>query len=200
MAQGLDANNNLTDYGGHLKEDGYMWVGRYINPGKSQPLTNAEAQTLTADGLYIVSIWEQGSPTQVGYFTTGAGTNAGNGAVSAAQSIGQPTGTPIYFAVDYDASSSDLPSIGGYFSALHSIVRAAGYFVGVYGSGLVCQFLSEQGTVSKTWLSQSTDFAGYQEWKPNADIIQGAETTVLGLDVDLDASAGDAGGWQIAAA
>lgn len=199
MANGLDANNDLSDYAGHLKQEGYAWVGRYINPGKSEPLTHAEAQKLSQAGLYIVSIWEQGSPTQVGYFNTAAGTHAGNGAVSAAKSIGQPLAFPIYFAVDYDAVESDLTAMGDYFAALRVPVRAAGYFVGVYGSGLVCEYLSDKGYVSHTWLAQSRGWAGYASWKPHASIVQGGETTVLGLDVDLDQSGGNAGGWQIKA-
>ncbi len=199
MAQGLDADNTLTDYAGALLNAGYIWVGRYINPGKAEPLTHAEASHLNTMGLFVVSIWEEGSPTHIGYFTTDRGTEDGTGAVSAAQSIGQPAGTPIYFAVDYDAAESDLTQIGEYFIALHSIVRNANYFVGVYSSGLVCQYLSNIGYVSQTWLSQSKGFAGYSTWLPNANIVQGIETTFDGLDVDLDSSNNDAGGWKIAA-
>ena len=53
MTQGLDSNDELTDYGGHLKELGYVWGGRYIDPNKPMALTMAEAQQLTNDGLYI---------------------------------------------------------------------------------------------------------------------------------------------------
>ena len=189
MSQGLDANNNLTDYAGHLADLGFNFVGRYINPGKAEPLTTAEINALTAHDIYAVSIWEQGSPTSPLYFQTDRGVSDGDAAVTAAQSIGQPAGTPIYFAVDYDASPGDLPSIASYFSAVHQRVRSAGYFVGVYGSGIVCRDLSEIGWVSKT-------FAGYDDWKDKADIVQGVETRILGLDVDLDTANGDAGGWM----
>jgi hypothetical protein len=214
MSQGLDSDSDLTNYGGDLTSAGYSWVGRYINPGKSEPLTGSEAQALSKAGLYIVSIWEQGSPTESDYFTTQAGTDAGNGAVTAAQSIGQPAGTSIFFSVDYDATEDDLTDIGSYFAALHPIVRADGYYVGVYGSGTVCQYLWEQGyvgyisnnkTIPLTWLAMSVDYTGYTDWFPMASIVQilGASDdgsfTVDDLDVDLDISNGDVGGWQITA-
>lgn len=198
MSKGLDANGDLRMYANKLAGLGYSFVCRYINPGKLQPLTVTESQALSDVGLYIISIWEEGSPIHPGYFNADRGGADGSGSVSAAQYLGQPVGTPIYFAVDYDAASEDLPAIASYFSAVHSRVKAAGYAVGVYGSGLVCQDLSQIGWVSKTWLSQSRGFAGYDEWKDQADILQGVETQVLGLDVDLDTANGDAGGWQSA--
>ena len=198
MAKGLDANQDMTDWAGQLVQEGFGFVGRYINHGKSQPLTTSEAQHLSTEGLYLVSIYEKGSPTEAAYFTIQRGAQDGNAAVQAAKATGQPTGTPIYFAVDYDADRCDLNTICDYFKNVFTTVRGAGYFVGVYGSGMVCKTLTEQGWVHYTWLAQSRGWAGYDDWHDSASIVQGAETTWHGIDVDLDTSSGDAGGWQVA--
>lgn len=202
MSRGLDANNHLTDYAGHLKQDGYDFVGRYINPGKAEPLNREEASALTAAGLWIVSIWEQGNPTSREYFGVTRGHQDGMGALYAAQQLGQPIGTPVYFAVDYDADDVDVVTITDYFRAVREVLTGAGYSAGVYGSGMICQHLSSVGYVSHTWLSQSKDWHAddYADWLPHADIVQGEETTVRGLDVDLNSSNGNAGGWQLAIA
>ncbi len=195
--KGIDADVSLMDWGGALVADGFTWVARYINPGKSQPLTVAEAAHLSAQGLYIVSAWEQGSPTTDGYFSADSGMATGAAAVLVATALGQPKGTPIYFAVDYDAEIADLPDIRAYIQNIQARVKLAGFVCGVYGSGLVCEYLYQSGFVSKTWLAQSTGFTGYTAWRDKADIVQGIEMNWNGLDVDLNESAGDAGGWQV---
>ena len=104
--------------------------------------------------------------------------------------------TPIYFVVDYDASDADMVALGEYFRIVYNQVRNAGYYVGVYGSGLVCQHLSSLGYTSHTYLAESHGWMDYEDWLPYACLIQTGETTVRGLDVDLVTSNGDGGGWQ----
>jgi Domain of unknown function (DUF1906) len=85
--------------------------------------------------------------------------------------IGQPAGTPIYFAVDYDASQADVSGvISQYFRGIADAFNTIGsnnpaYSVGVYGSGLVCSSLLNAGFVRFTWLSQSTGFRGSKTFK-----------------------------------
>jgi hypothetical protein len=82
--------------------------------------------------------------------------------------MGQPPGTAIYFAVDYDASLSHLPAISGYFSAVRSQLDAAVYQVGIYAGGTVCQSIKEnQGLATFSWLAESTGWLGshtYTTW------------------------------------
>lgn len=193
MSQGLDANQDLRNKIGALQAAGIKWVARYINP-KADPLTAGEAAALRAAGIWIVSVWEYGSPTSADYFTAERGQQHGLMALDRARSVGQPEDGVIYATVDYDAEEDDLPGIIAYFKAMRAALIGS-YTLGVYGSGRVCRVLSEQGLVNKTWLTQSTGFAEYDSWKPHATIVQGRETMLAGVDVDLDTSNGAAGGW-----
>lgn len=77
-------------------------------------------------------------------------------AISQAKAYGQPTGSTIYFSVDYDASASEIDgNIKSYFQKLKSILSLAGYTPGVYGSSLTCKKLKKAGIVDYTWLSMS---------------------------------------------
>lgn len=208
MAAGFDCVNDLTAYGTAIRESGYVWVGRYLDTGSLSSLkvylSPNEAQCLSRAGLTIISIFESDTIDSA-YFTSDRGEQDGKAAVAAAKNVAQPAeGTPIYFAVDFDAKESDLDAIGTYFEAARAQVKNAGYVAGVYGSGKVCKYLSEIGYVSNTWLAESTGWAGYNDWFPQASIVQMFETNLNfsngssqdDLDVDLGMSNGHAGGWE----
>ena len=67
----------------------------------------------------------------------GAAAGTSDGAVAYAQAIavGQPEGTAIYFAVDYDATSSDYAAIEAYLKAAQQQL-GSGYKAGVLA--LIC--------------------------------------------------------------
>ena len=184
-----------------IKAAGYTSVGLYyfMSSAFKVMLTRELAEKISAAALYIFSVWENGFPTAGDYFTAAQGASDGKRAALCGLSVGQPAETPIYFAVDYDAAESDLPGITAYFEALRPRLQADGYTAGVYGSGLVCRHLSELGLVSKTWLSESTGFAGHADWLPHADIVQGHSTQLFGMDIDTDTTNGSAGGFQVSA-
>lgn len=196
--KGLDSPKNLAPHAADLVAKGYGWVARYLFDHSSfkDLLTHSEAVALSKAGLYIVSVWENGFPTTDGYFTAAQGGIDGAHAARHAFDAGQPAGTPIYFAVDHDVDPHiTLP----YFQQVRVGLRGAGahYLAGVYGSGAVCELLHNGGFVSHTWLSQSKGWRGYLDEKAVADIVQGSEVGVVGIDVDLDVSDGAAGGWRV---
>jgi hypothetical protein len=168
MKKGFDAGTNLTTFAAPLATAGYSFVCRYYNvnnPAKN--LTLSEAQTLSAAGLTIVSVWENGFPTSVDYFSHDKGVQDGQAAYQYAFStIGQPQLTPIYFAVDYDASQDDIDGvISDYFKGVQEGFNTAGggipvFLIGVYGSGLVCSSLLAANLASYSWLAQSTGWRG----------------------------------------
>ena len=64
-----------------------------------------------------------------------------------ARAVGQPNGSAIYFAVDYNAPERDIVgAVQQYFRGVRAALAAAGggsppYRVGVYGSGAVCTYM-----------------------------------------------------------
>ena len=84
-------------------------------------------------------------------------------AVRQAKAIGQPAGTAIYFAVDFNFHRTDTVTrkrLLIYFQTVHRIVKGAGYLLGAYGSGDALALLRQQSLVDFTWLSASRGYAG----------------------------------------
>ena len=178
--------------------EGYTAVGcYYFNHSQIKDLLTYPLARTIAQHLYLFSIYENGSPTTDQYFSASKGFFDGKIAVMCAQNAHQPKDSCVYATCDYDAPESALPAIKVYLAAFRKELIAAGYKVGIYGSGLVCRACKEAGLVEYTFLSQSTGFPGYQEWLPYADIIQGPEIHLLGLDIDTGTTKPTgAGGWK----
>lgn len=181
-----------------LQQQAIAFVGRYYSrttQTAGKKLTAAEAKSLSAGGLTIVTVYEDG-PTSYGYFSASRGTADANGAVQQAQAVGQPKGTAIYFTVDYDAAADEIAdNITDYFRA---VVAAVGkkYAVGVYGSGAVCAAITSAGFAKYAWLAQSTGWDGYHAFT-TWNIKQGPEQAVCGLNSDTDIALGDFGGFRV---
>lgn len=200
MAKGFDTAQDCTAHGQQIKDAGYEFVARYYFSGISHEkvkLSRAEALHLSSMGLYLVSVFENAGD-HAGYFSGTQGQADGVSAFGYAHdTIGQPNGTPVYFAVDFDATENDLWKIGPYFEGIRRWMHNnGGYAVGVYGSGFVCRRLKELGLVSFTWLAQSRGWSEsetYTGW----NIKQFASSTFVDMDIDLDISNGNGGGWRI---
>lgn len=198
MSKGFDSISDCTSHGVQIKSSGYSFVGRYYFSGISHvktKLSYKEAKHLSDLGIYLVAVFENASNHKE-YFSLVQGTLDGASAFSCAENtIKQPLGTPIYFTVDYDASEQDLTQrIIPYFKGIRQ--SKGEYLVGVYGSGFICRRLKELGLVHFTWLAQS---GGWSESKTYSDwnINQGNTTTLFGMDIDLDQSNNNAGGFKV---
>jgi hypothetical protein len=169
--KGLDTTIELTRYAQALRQmHGFDFALRYYSHNAAKNLSLGEARALSSAGMQVGVVWET-SGTHPGFFTLAQGVADGGAAYRMAREvIGQPSGSAIYFAVDYDASQADLDGpVSNYFTGVHAALFAAGggqsqYQVGVYGSGLTCRTLRERGVAALSWLSQSTGFAGSQAW------------------------------------
>jgi hypothetical protein len=179
--KGLDTTLELTRYAAALREQhGFDFALRYYSHNAAKNLSLGEARALSAAGMQIGVVWET-SGTHPGFFTLAQGVADGSAAFRMArEAIGQPFGSAIYFAVDYDASQADLDGpVSNYFTGVHAGLFAAGagqpsYQVGVYGSGLCCRTLRERGAAAFSWLSQSTAYAGSDAYARSLqyDLIQ----------------------------
>jgi len=205
MSHGFDTTEDCTAHAEAIRSVGFRFVGRYyfdiVSHAKTK-LTRSEAEALSAAGLFVVAVFENG-PDHPGYFSRAKGVSDGTAAFRyAADHIEQPQNSPIYFAVDYDASAADLSGvIADYFDGIAEAFAAekgdaAAYPIGVYGSGLACTRLLASGAATFAWLAQSTGWAGFATFT-HWNLKQGPSKTRVGLPVDLDESQGKGGGFQI---
>ena len=196
MALGCDTATTLTAARlQSLVNDKYTFVGRYL--AGSYVMSSAEAKRISNTGLYIISIWEKGKPTRPSYFTAAQGTTDGQSAISAAKALGQPAGTPIYFTVDYDASSSDIKGpITTYLQAVKKVFEDDNHYyaLGLYGSGSVLSYF--KNTYTYTWLAGATAWRGSDTFTGWFIKQYANGTTIDSFTVDKDDSNGSAGGWK----
>ncbi len=196
----IDTPFNTTSKVSCLASNGVRTVIRYYNFSNSlnfpeKCLQLAEAQALSTQGLQIAVVFQQ-RQNQVGDFTEAKGVAAGRRAYRHAQdSIGQPTGSVIYFSVDFDASNGEtannvVPYFAGIKRAFHE--ESGGhpeYRTGAYGSGFVCGALREKGLIELTWLAMSRGFRGTREALTAGEfhLAQRAPAAALcGLGVDFN--------------
>lgn len=201
LTSGVDASVSCAPIAGRLKSSGRSFVCRYYaNSGKKR-LTANEAKVLSSAGLRVVAVWEDGYPTKAAYFSYAKGVDDGSSAYHDAISLGQPSGSAIYFAVDFDASEAEVTGvISDYFRGIAAGFAAISqgapvYLIGVYGSGLTCSSIRTQDLAKYSWLSLSTGWRGYsfRAW----NITQKPGKPVMGIALDYDEATDDSGGFTI---
>lgn len=200
--QGIDLPTDASDVLYQLKNSRFEFVARYYREPVSRwpALSAAEAQRLSSQGLKIVAVWESHS-RKPSHFTYSTGFYDATTAYREAVAAGQPAGSAIYFAVDFNAQSQWLPAIDDYFRGIAGGFAAASggnsqYAVGVYGSGAVCDALKRTGLAKYTWLSNSiawTGSIGYEDW----NIRQGGMWPELSFNHDADEARNEYGGFQL---
>jgi Domain of unknown function (DUF1906) len=207
LPTGIDVAGDVTEQLPQLKAAGISFVFRYLATFthiKGKILTLAEAQAISRAGLKIGTVWENGEPTTAEYFTADQGKDDAIAALQVASSRGQPKATPIYFAVDCDLSFDAISTrLFNYFVGLRNGM-AESYQIGVYGSGLVCEKMTDWALASYSWVAGAKDWAGYDDFLSRATIVQGPlPKALLGIglpesDSDGDiATTDDYGGFQV---
>jgi hypothetical protein len=193
MVKGIDYTRALTlEVSKQVKSEGYDFVARYLAPDTSawKKLTNNEAKTLTQAGLKIVSVWETTADRALGGAT--AGTTDGKLALAEAIKIGQPKGSTIYFAVDFDATSSQFATVTAYLKAAAKEISE--YKMGVYGSYTVVEEVARLGICQSYWQTYAWSRG---KKSSHANIYQYKnDTVILGFSCDLNESYGGEGWWN----
>jgi len=204
-ARGIDMATDSSDVVSQLQ--GRRWldfVARYYrDPASRWPALSAdEARMLSANNMRVVAVFESHSHRRE-YFSYAAGYADGMTAYREARAVGQPPNSAIYFAVDFNAYQPDLAGpVDQYFRGVNAgmIAAAAGrrpdYRVGVYGSGAVCDYLKRTHLAQYAWLSNSTAWAGYNDFT-GWDIRQGMRAPGLSFDQDSNEARGDYGGFLV---
>ncbi|WP_159887037.1 glycoside hydrolase domain-containing protein [Paenibacillus puerhi] len=192
MAKGFDCAAPLNAATAKLfASQGFTFVGRYLaEAGSWKGLSPSEAQLIMEAGLYIVSFFERyANRVREG---AAAGTADGRLALQYAREVGQPPGSAIYAAVDYDAPPSDFPAIAAYLEAFDAAI--VGYELGVYGSYRVVKAMHERGLASK--LMQTYAWSRGLKYDPISIYQYKNDVIVNGIGIDYNESNGDAGGWK----
>jgi hypothetical protein len=193
MGKGFDTAIKLTiDKAREFAAQGFIFVGRYLdNPTSWKALTAQEAHYITDAGMFIVSFYERWASR----VREGAEASAMDGrhAFALARQVGQPEGSAIYPAVDYDAPESDYDRIEAYLRAFDAEIE--GYEMGVYGSYAVCKAMYERGITRK--IMQTYAWSRGQVFEHNSIYQYQNDVIVNGIGIDRCESNGDAGGWRV---
>ena len=200
---GIDMATDSSDVLNQLKGSHLGFVARYYrDPASRWPaLSPSEAQRLSSLGLNIVAVLETHSQRPE-FFSYSSGYNNALAAYSQARTVGQPPGSAIYFAVDFDARHEALAAVVDYFRGVNAGLAAAGrgrpaYRIGVYGSGAVCGAVKQARLAQYSWLTNSSAWSGtrsYGDW----NIRQTARWPDLSFDHDGDEARDDYGGFRLA--
>lgn len=202
-ARGIDMALDSRDVAQELKGSGLHFVARYYRSPMSRwpTLSAEEARTVSENGMKLVAVWEYLS-NRPEHFTYERGFSDAITAYQQARAIGQPSGSAIYFAVDYNAPERDIAgAVNQYFRGVRAGLTAAGggvlpYRVGVYGSGAVCAYLKRFRLADYAWLSASLSWFGSREFG-DWNIRQGSRSTLLSFDHDVNEAKDDYGGFTV---
>lgn len=173
-----------------IKAAGYDFVCRYYSRDPSKNLTRAEADALTAEGLWIVGNWEYYANDALGGYAAGVA-NA-KLARSLADACGQPAARPIYGSDDWDVTPAQEPIVTDYLRGWDSVLGVGE--VGEYAGFYPLRVQRDAGVTSWEW--QPLAWSGGQ-WEPRVNIRQTGFAVVGGVQVDVnEAWTADYGQWQ----
>jgi len=146
MEEGFDCATKLSlQAATALREAGFVYVARYL--GESwKTFDQKEAAAIQAAGLQLISIFQK-SANHSAYFNEKQGKLDGKEAQKYAEGVGQPKGTAIYFAIDFDVQPKDKKKILSYIDGVKSGLKD--YQLGIYGSCYVMEAL--KGQVDYYW-------------------------------------------------
>ena len=167
---------------------------------RNKTLNKAEVDILHSRGIKIVVVFQHNNRWECrngpcNTFNVARGKQDALRSLELAKALGQPVGSTIYLGVDFDASTDQLVEVKKYFAVATPILRAAGYDVGVYGSGLSLRLLKAWGLVDKLWLSMSTGFRESKNFTAWDMKQQAKETMFGGKGVDFNYIQHDVGAW-----
>ena len=192
--KGVDSISPLTAIAPQLGKS-YGFAGRRYSHDEAKIVGRFESMALHDSGLKIVMLFDDDAD-QYAKFNYNQASWDSIRAVDLARELEQPEGTPIYFAVDFDASRTQLRNgILTYFSNMAMRMAAARYACGVYGSALTCSMMQGYKKATYFWLANEPDWQGFGEFD-GAHIEQGKAVKVGGLEaVACTSKADDFGAW-----
>jgi hypothetical protein len=188
--EGVDYSFARPDPRG-LAAAGKHFAVRYGAMGTSNKwLTASELKALRAAGLDVVANVEG---TKGGYTGTAAGQQWAASGDAFFRALGMPPDRPIYFSVDWNATSADWAGIDAALRASATVIGKSR--VGVYGSYNTIEHCRAAGTAA--WFWQTYAWSGGREHSAAHLYQYHNGVTIAGGDCDLTrALKDDYGQWE----
>ncbi|MEG2484840.1 MAG: DUF1906 domain-containing protein [Clostridia bacterium] len=136
----------------YVKNNGQTIVGRYINGGPYKELREDELDRIFANGMSFFPIYQKNGISAQDFLIANALTDA---TVAKERAIHYkiPTKSIIYFAVDFDATDSQITEyIIPYFAEIKRCIYHI-YQVGIYGTRNVCTRVINSGNAITCFVS-----------------------------------------------
>ena len=195
----------------------YDWSNETL-PGKT--LTTRELRLIAKLDMNVAVVFQHHNDCLCTFTTKGRGTKDARRALELARAFSQPAGSAIYFGVDgVDAQflsllrGTGMPSgetearkfvqrfVRPYFEEVSQTMKASGYKIGVYGSGLVCSQLLDGKLADYCWLANATSWPGYADFEATKrwvlkQHLPTRKANCFGVEVDLNSGNADFGQWR----
>ncbi|GGA14323.1 hypothetical protein GCM10008018_69020 [Paenibacillus marchantiophytorum] len=126
-----------------------------------------------------------------------AGLADGATSVQIAKQVGQPAGSCIYFAVDFEAKSSQMATVIEYIRAASEAIPE--YTTGVYGSYAVIDAVWKAQACSRYWQTRAWSYGAVHPYIHIYQYDYGPQRLGLmmnGIDMNLNESLGNEGAWS----
>lgn len=172
MIEGIDYSS--TSWSGSpsveaLRTAGHRFVGRYVVGDKSpagRGITADEYRRMLEGGIDVFLYWQ----TTTNWMLDGwpAGVRGAQNAQANLLEAGIPPETPIYFAVDFDASLGQMEAIHACLRGCASVLGVER--VGVYGGWRVIDECAKHDTAR--WFCQTLAWMYGRGWHPKAHLHQ----------------------------
>lgn len=168
-----------------LRQAGVTGVCRYIEPASDWKTCDPdEVGRIRAAGLAFYPNWENAADSLL--------TMSANAAKAVAQTIADkarawyrfPAGTPILLSADWDVTPAEWPTVARNLGVMRDVLVAAGYRVGLYGSGYALRMARSAGLASVFWQSMSTGFRESSAVAPYVHLRQRKNITIAGVAGD----------------
>ena len=165
----IDTSSNTTDQVSCIASEGVQTIFRYYTSTANwKVITLSEAEAISNAGMQIGVVFEDGN--DLDFFTEQIGyNNAVSAYTYATQTIDQPCGSAIYFAIDLNVTDAQIQSnIIPYFKGIQNGFKKLStdkqnYKVGAYGCGAAINELLIEGLCEFRWLSESSSYNGTEE-------------------------------------
>ncbi len=167
----IDSARDVSDQAGLIRYAGISTVIRYYarNDGQwpGKVLSPTERAVLEEHGLSLAVIFQHNNSNPLNFMDGEKKKLDAQWALTHAERVGQPKGTPIYFGADFNLRPEHEDAVKAYFEYVASALAGKGYEVGIYGCGAACALVG--GIAQYFWLSASVGYAGSSSFYNSGD-------------------------------